>query len=157
MKTTHILLLLAMILLPTFANAQSKEVINFTDQGWEAQAELLKTTVKGKGCTITFANKGGRMGVPTYSGEWVALFARNNVTVTAKNNAIKSITFTYGKGKPRTKVKDDGSNDINYKFSKGDYDEATRTWEGNAETVSFGKQPGRGEIDIVKMVITYAE
>lgn len=157
MKARHILLMSVMALLPALANAQTREVINFADQGWEAQASLLKTTVEGKGCTVSFANKGGKMGEPTYSGEWVSLYARNNVTITAKDKAIKSIVFTYGKGKPRTKVMDNGNSDVNYKFNKGDYDEPTRTWKGSSTVVTLAKQPGRGELDLVKMVITYSE
>lgn len=158
MKTSiYSLIIFVMSLVPSLAGAQTKEVINLTAQGWEQGAELLNKTVEGKGCTVSFTNKGGKMGVPTYSGSWVSIFSRNNLTVTSKGKTIKSIEFVYGKGKPRTKVQDNGDNDINYKFNTGDYDEPTRTWTGEATAVTLTKKPGRGEIDVVRLTVTYAE
>lgn len=134
--------------------AQSTETVVFTGQGWSEGMELQTTMLNGTACKVTFMNRGGNYGNPSFDGTAVSLFGRNMLKIESERTIVKVI-FTYGKGKPRTKQMEDGRADVNYAFSGGSYSEATRTWEGSANQLTLEKLKGRGQLDIIKMEIFY--
>lgn len=134
--------------------AQSAETVVFTGQGWSEGMELQRTILNGTACKVTFMNRGGNYGNPSFDGTAVSLFGRNVLKIESGRTIVKVI-FTYGKGKPRTKQMEDGRTDVNYAFSGGSYSETTRTWEGSANQLTLEKRKGRGQLDIVKMEIFY--
>ena len=129
--------------MPAAASETSTEVV-FADLGFENAADL--TTFNVGGLTFSFSD-GGNTNTPKYytSGSAARIYAKNSMTISAAA-PISKIEFTFG---TNYAFKSGG-----YELSNGTYALATKTWTGNAQSVTF-KNTGTSQWRIVSMTITY--
>ena len=118
--------------------------------------------MNGTNCTVSFTNNNGDKGDPEYKG-FVALYAMNAIHITAAGSvSIEKVVFTYNspsKNRPRTKDNGDGTFNVNYEITEGQYVESDENqngvWTGKANTVSLSKKGGKGELDITSVTVYY--
>ena len=129
--------------MPAAASETSTEVV-FADLGFENAADL--TTFNVGGLTFSFSD-GGNTNTPKYytSGSAARIYAKNSMTISAAA-PISKIEFTFG---TNYAFKSGG-----YELSNGTYALATKTWTGNAQSITF-KNTGTSQWRIVSMTITY--
>ena len=134
----------------SFTHAAGEEMtaeIVFADLGFENAQDLGMFTVGG----LTFSfdlGTNGNGNTPKYytSGAAARVYAGNTMTISA-TDAITNIEFTFGGNNYAPKSGQ-------YEFSEGSYAMATKTWTGEAKSLT-ATNTGTGQWRIVSMVITY--
>ncbi|MCI6618383.1 MAG: hypothetical protein MSD82_05975 [Prevotella sp.] len=166
MKKQLLATLFGLFLMAGTSSAQAPEKIDFTTQGWNDGDSLLIRTVKAVSCEVSFTENGGAYGGPVYGSKMansVCLSANNAIVIKAnEGSSIVKVVYCYpssSQNRPRTKTNTDGSVDVNYTITEGNYvekDENTDgVWTGEATTVSLAKRSGKGFLALSAVTVYY--
>lgn len=148
MRMKKLLTFLTLLTLSIGVSWAGVETIDLSQQGFTNAQTVSNVT----GTTVSLAFTDGSTATAYYNtGSAVRIYGGGSVTVTAGNNTITAITFTFS-------ASSNAPSTDNYTVDCGTFtpDGTTSTWSGSANSVKLSRKSGNGHWRLKKVEVYYS-